>query len=118
MVATRSVVHRVVDEAPSLATRPGGRAAISAVVGGASEALLRLAGLLLVLAAVAIVVALLRRRWRRADLYLVAAVVAGLAIVAVLQVSVVSLVVGVAVAIAIVLLAPKLAPGRPSSLPA
>ena len=118
MVVTRSAVHRVVDEAPSLATRPGGQAAISAVVGGASEALLRLAGLLLVLAAVAIVVALLRRRWRRADLYLVAAVVAGLAIVAVLQVSVVSLVIGVAVAIAIVLLAPKLAPGRPAPLPA
>ena len=77
MVLTRSAVERVVEEAPDLAERPAGRAAIAAIVGGASESLLRLAAVVLILGAVAAIVAMARRKWRREDLVLAAAVVVG-----------------------------------------
>ena len=99
MVITRSAVHRVVDEAPDIAAKPGGRAAISAIVGGASTGLLRLAGLLLIVAAGAALIALFRRHWRRADLVTVGAVLAFVVIVAVLGISILSLLLGLAVAL-------------------
>ena len=99
MVITRGIVHRVVEEAPDIAAEPGGRAAISAIVGGASTSLLRLAGVILVVAAAVTALALFRRHWRRSDLVLVGAVLAFVVIVAVLGVSVVSLLVGLVVAL-------------------
>jgi hypothetical protein len=101
MVLTRSVVNRVVDEAPEIAARPGGRAAISAIVGGASSGLLRLAGVIMIVAAAVTAFALLRRRWRRGDLVLVGAVLTFVGIVAVLGVSILSLVLGLAVALVV-----------------
>ena len=61
MVITRSVVHRVVEEAPEIAAEPGGRAAISAIVDGASTSLLRLAAVILIVAAAVAALAMFRR---------------------------------------------------------
>ena len=118
MVITRSATHRVVDEAPELAARPGGRAAISAIVGGASTGLLRLAGIFVIIAVVAIVAALFRRQWRTNDLILVAAVVAGVAVVAIIGVSAVSLLIGIVLAVAVVLVAGRVIGRRPVPSPA
>ena len=119
MVFVRSAARRVVDDAPELAARPGGRASISAIVEGASTGLLRLAGLLLIVAAVAVALALLRRRWRRGDLVLVGAIVLGTVVVAVLGISIVSLLVGVGLAIVALLLARRYLPEQPAAtLPA
>ena len=114
MVFVRSAVRRVVDDAPDLAARPGGRAAISAIVEGASTGLLRLAGLLLIVAAAAVALALLRRRWRRGDLVLVGAIVLGAVVVAVLGISIVSLMVGIGLAIVSLLLARRYLPEQPA----
>jgi hypothetical protein len=115
MVFVRSAARRVVDDAPDLAARPGGRASISAIVEGASTGLLRLAGLLLIVAAAAVALALLRRRWRRGDLVLVGAIVLGTVVVAVLGISIVSLLVGVGLAIVAVLLARRYLPEQPAA---
>ena len=115
MVFVRSAARRVVDDAPDLAARPGGRAAISAIVEGASTGLLRLAGLLLIVAAAAVALALLRRRWRRGDLVLVGAILLGTVVVAVLGISIVSLLVGVGLAIVSVLLARRYLPEQPAA---
>ena len=109
MVITRSVVHRVVEEAPEIAAEPGGRAAISAIVDGASTSLLRLAGLILIVAAAVAVLAMFRRQWRRADVVLVGAVLTFIVIVAVLGVSIVSLLLGLVVALLVPVAARHLA---------
>jgi hypothetical protein len=108
MVVVRSAVRRVEEDAPDLATKPGGRAAIQAIVGGAGQGLLRLAGIILIVGAAAAVLALFRRHWRREDLFLVAAVVAFALIVAIAGLSLGSLVAALVVAILIPLLAPRL----------
>ena len=101
MVLLRSAVRRVVTGAEALAPRPGGKAAIGAIVGGAGESLLRLAGVLLLIALVAAaIVVLVRRRWRD-DLVITAAVLVGAATVAVLGISIWALLVGVAIGVAI-----------------
>ncbi len=87
MVVVRSAVRRVEEDGPDLATKPGGRAAIGAILSGAGTGLLRLAGVLLILGAAAAVLALFRRHWRREDLLLAGAVVAFALIVAVLGLS-------------------------------
>ncbi len=99
MVLTRSAVERVVEEAPDLAQRPAGRAAIASIVGGASESLLRLAAVVLILGAVAAIVAMAFRRWRREDLVLAAAVIVGVLVVGVLGLTIWSLVLGIALAV-------------------
>jgi hypothetical protein len=104
MIITRAAVRRVVDDAPELAVRPGGRAAIDAIVSGASTSLLRLAGLVLLVAVAATVLGLLRRHWRRADLILVAAVALGAAVVVVLDISIVSLLLGIAAGVLVAIL--------------
>ena len=113
MVFIRSAVRRVVDEAPELAARPGGHAAIDAIVRGTSTGLLRLAGLLLIVAAAAVALALLRRRFRRGDLILVGAILLGVVVVAVLGISIVSLMVGMGLAIISILLARRYLPEQP-----
>ena len=99
MVVTRSLVHRVVNEAPEIAATSGGQAAISAIVDGAATSLLRLAAVILIIAAVAAALAMFRRHWRRADFVLVGAVLTFVVIVAVLGVSIISLLLGVVVAL-------------------
>ena len=112
-VILRTVVHRVVDAAPDVAARPGGRAAIAAIVGGATTGLLRLAALVLLVAAVAAVIAVLRRGRRRADLVAVAAVLAFVAVLAVLGFSLGALVAAVVLAV----LVPVAAARFPGSAP-
>ena len=99
MVIARSLVHRVADEAPEIAATSGGRAAISAIVDGAATSLLRLAAVILIIAVVAAALAMFRRHWRRADVVLVGAVLTFVVIVAVLGVSIISLLLGVVVAL-------------------
>ncbi len=110
MIVTRAAVRRVVDDAPELAARPGGRAATAAIVDAASTSLLRLAGLILLVAIAATVLGLLRRHWRRGDLVLVAAVALGAAVVVVLDISIVSLLLGIVVGRARRLPRPSLPP--------
>ena len=99
MVITRMAVRRVVDEAPNVADKAGGRSAISAIVGEASTGLLRLMGLLLFIAAAVAGIALLRRHWRRADLVLVGAVLTFVVIVGVLGITITSLILGLVIAL-------------------
>ena len=112
MILTRALVRRVVDDAPELAAKPGGKAAIDAIVGGATTSLMRLAALVLLVAIAATVLALLRRHWRRADLVLVAAVAIGAMVVVVLDISIVSILLGIAVGVAAVAPRPPLPPRR------
>ncbi len=111
MILTRALVRRVVDDAPALAAKPGGKAAIDAIVSGATTSLMRLAALVLLVAIAAIVLGLLRRHWRRGDLVLVAAVALGAAVVVVLDISIVSILLGIVVGVAAVLLARRYLPG-------
>ena len=82
LVVLRGATRQAVDEAQDLAPRPGGKAAIEAILGGASQSLLRVFGIVLLIALVATVVALFALRWRRQDLVLVGAVALGAAVVA------------------------------------
>ena len=113
MVVVRSAIQRVVDEAPDLAANPGGTAAISAIVGSASQSLLRLTGLVAVAAVAAVVLAAHRRGWRREDLVRGGAVLAFAAAVVVLGASIVSLVIGIVAALLVVLV--MQAPSTPSA---
>jgi hypothetical protein len=118
MVFIRSAVRRVADDAPELAAKPGGRAAISAILDGATTGLLRLAGLLLIVAAAGVAFALLRRRWRRGDLILVGAILLGVVVVAVLGISIVSLMLGMGLAIVSLILARKFLTEQPAAVAA
>ncbi len=112
MALLRSAVRVVVAEAPNVATRPGARAAIEAMVSGASTSLMRLAGVALLLGLGAVAAALLVRHWRRADLILVVAVVVGAIVVAVIGLSLWSLLAGIAVAVAVPFVARAAFPAR------
>ncbi len=68
-----------------------------------STGLLRLAGILLIIAVTAAVVAMFRRGWRRDDLVLAAAVVLFAAVVAIADVSLASLAVGILAGVAVVI---------------
>lgn len=96
MVVVRSAVHRVVDDAPGVASTAGARAAVAAILGAASTSLLRLAGLVGIVAAVVVIVALMRRRWHRDDLVVVGATLAVVASIVVLGLSLAALVTGAA----------------------
>ncbi len=112
MVLSRTVVHRVVDDAPSLVPGAAGRAAIADILGQATTGLLRLTGLIAIIAALVIVWTLFKRGWIGSDLLLVGAVVLGLAVVAVLGFSLGSLLLGVVLAVAAVVIVPRLVASR------
>jgi hypothetical protein len=112
MVLSRTVVHRVVDDAPSLVPGAAGRAAIADILGEATAGLLRLTGLIAIIAALVVVWTLFQRGWIGSDLLLVGAVVLGLAVVAVLGFSLGSLLLGAVLAVAVVLLVPRLIASR------
>jgi hypothetical protein len=119
MVLLRSSLRTVVDQAPDLATRPGARAAISSIVGGAARSLQRLAGVVLLIAAVTAAVVVYVRHWRRSDLILSAAVILGAVTTAAVGVGSWGLIVGVLVGIAVPFVARWLLPlmSRPPSSP-
>jgi hypothetical protein len=108
MMLSRLLVNRIVDEAPDLVTRPGARAAVANILDDATRGLLRLTALIGLLAILAVLVTLFRRNWRSSDLVLVGAVIAGLAVVAILGFSLVSLLIGIAIGVAVVVLVPRL----------
>jgi hypothetical protein len=112
MVLSRTVVHRVVDDAPSLVPGAAGRAAIADILGEATTGLLRLTGLIAIVAALVVVWTLFQRGWIGGDLLLVGAVVLGLAVVVVLGFSLGSLLLGVVLAVAAVLIVPRVAASR------
>lgn len=99
MVVLRSVVRQVVADAPGLVTKPGARAAVRSILGGASSGLLRLTGVLLVVALVAVAVGLWRGGWRRGELAVVIALTAALVVVAILDASILSLVLALVVGV-------------------
>jgi hypothetical protein len=111
MVVVRSGVHRVVDDAPSIASTVGGRAAIAAILDAASTSLLRLAGLVGIVAAATVMVAMMRRGWRRQDLVAVAGALAMLASIVVLGLSVAALVVALVLGGFVHLVAGRAPPG-------
>ena len=114
MSLLRVAARQLVDEAPGLAKRPGARAAMDAMLREASSSLLRLAGIVLLVAVVATLVGMARRGWQREDFVLVAAVVVGTSVVAVAGISIWSILIGIAVGIAVTFLARLLlAPHQP-----
>ena len=112
MVLSRAVVHRVVDDAPSLVLGAAGRAAIADILGQATTGLLRLTGLIAIIAALVVVWTLFQRGWIGGDLLLVGAVVLGLAVVVVIGFSLWSVLLGVVLAVGAVLLVPRLTASR------
>lgn len=117
MVVLRAAVRQVAADAPDLVVRPGARAATTAILDGASASLLRVLGVVLLLALVTVTVGLVRGRWNRTDVVLVAAVATGGAVLAVVGPGLVSLVVGVAAGIAVPPLARRLAPPPAATTP-
>jgi hypothetical protein len=113
IVIMRGAVERVVAAAPDIAQKPGGQAAIRAMVGGAATSLMRLAAFVLLLALVAVLVAMAIRRWRREDIILAVGVVVGALVVILLGLSIWTLLVGLVLAVAVVLVTPRLL--RPAS---
>ena len=107
IVVMRGAVERVVAAAPDLAQKPGGQAAIRAMVGGAATSLMRLAAIILLLALVAVLVAMAIRRWRRDDIILAVGVVVGALVVILLGLSIWSLLGGLVLAVAVVLGTPR-----------
>lgn len=116
MVVVRSVVHRIGDEAPGLADGPGGQAAAGIVIDRLADGLLTISAALLAAGVAGTVVGIVRRRSRRGDIELAAAVVVGAGTVALLGISIVALLTGVATAIVTVVvgryLGERLGPGR------
>jgi hypothetical protein len=113
IVVMRGAVERVVAAAPDIAQNPGGQAAIRAMVGGAATSLMRLAAFILLLALVAVLVAMAIRQWRREDIILAVGVVVGALVVILLGLSIWTLLVGLVLAVAVVLVTPRLL--RPAS---
>jgi hypothetical protein len=118
MVLSRLVVHRVVDEAPDLVTGVGAQAAVADILDEATRGLLRLTALFAILAVLAVALTLFRRNWNGSDLLLVGAVVGGLAVVVVLGFSLASLIVGIVLAVAVVLIVPRVVASKRQAAPA
>jgi hypothetical protein len=110
MIILRSAARRAVDDAPALVKRPGAKAAVSSILDDATNSLLRLAGVILLLALVTVVVMLLRTRWQRSDLVLVASVLLGAGTFALIGATVLGLVIGVLVAVAVAVITPRVLP--------
>ena len=109
MVVVRAAVHRATDDAPELAATPGGRAAIDAVLGGASTGLLRLTGAIMLVAAAVAVITLIIRRFQRRDVIAAAAALAVAASFAVIGFSLVAVVVALVAAVLVPVVASRLA---------
>jgi hypothetical protein len=99
MVLARTAIHRVVDEAPDLVAQPGAKAAVTSIVGDVGTSLLRVMGVLLLIAAVVVALAVFRRHLQRADLVAVIAVLTGVAVIALVGLTIGSLIAGIVLAI-------------------
>jgi hypothetical protein len=117
IVIARTGVRRVRDDAPDLIERPGGKAALAAMLDGAASGLLRVFGLVLLVAAVVALIAFFRRDRQRSDLLTIAAVVAGVVVVGLLGLSIWSLLLGIVVGVAVPFMARQVWPA-PSPPPA
>jgi hypothetical protein len=113
LVLVRSSARAVVDAAPDLTDNPGAKAAIEAFLGNASESLLRVTGVVLLVAFMTVVVTLLVGHWRRDDLVLTAAVAVGAITTAAIGVGSWGLVIGLAVGIAVPFVVNWLSPVHP-----
>jgi hypothetical protein len=102
MVFARTAINRVVDEAPALVATAGAKAAVTSIVGDIGTSLRRVVGLVLIIAALVALIALFRRHWRRSDLVAVGAVVAGVAVLGLLGLSIGALVVAIVAAAVVV----------------
>jgi hypothetical protein len=91
MILLRTAVRRVDEDAPALAVKPGGQAAIDSIVGDLSQGLMRLAGVIVIVAALAVLFSLFRRHWLQSDLVIVGAVLFGVIVLAVVGFSLVGL---------------------------
>jgi hypothetical protein len=100
MIVLRTVVRRVNQDAPSVAAKPGGKAAIESIVGDLSVGLMRLAGVIILIAALAALFSMFRRHWQRSDLVIVATVLIGAILLAVIGFSLGALALAIIVAAA------------------
>jgi hypothetical protein len=112
IVIARTGVRRVRDDAPDLIERPGGKAALAAMLDGAASGLLRVFGLVLLVAAVVALIAFFRRDRQRSDLLLIAAVVAGVVVVGLLGLSIWSLLLGIVVGVTVPFMARQVWPAQ------
>lgn len=101
MVLLRSAVRMVVGTAPDLVAKPAAKTAVRVILEGATGSLMRVTAVLLLIGLVVTTVALLRRRQWRADLILVGAVAAGVAVPAAAGLSELTLFVGLVVGVAV-----------------
>ena len=110
IVIARTGVRRVRDDAPELVDRPGGKAALAAMLDGAASGLLRTFGLVLLAGAVVALIAFFVRDRQRSDLLLIAGIVAGAVVVGLLGLSVWSLLLGIVVGVAVPFVARQIWP--------
>jgi hypothetical protein len=103
LVLLRAATRLLIEHAPDVASRPGGRAAIESLVNDAGSSLLRLAGAVQILAVIVAAVGLWRRGWLRADLIAVAAIAIGAVTVGVVGLGAGGLLLGVVLAVAALL---------------
>jgi len=118
MVIARTIVRRIRDDAPELVVRPGAKAAVTSILDDAAGGLLRAFGLVLGLALVAVGVAFIIRRWERGDILVVAAVVAGAIVLALLGFSIWTLLAGAVVGVLVWFGVRWLWPAQPPPQPA
>jgi hypothetical protein len=99
MVIARTIVRRIRDDAPELVVRPGAKAAVTSILDDAAGGLLRAFGVVLGLAIAVAAIAFITRRRQRGDILVVAAVLAGAVVLALLGFSIWTLLAGVVVGV-------------------
>ncbi|MFT3852212.1 MAG: hypothetical protein QM733_05680 [Ilumatobacteraceae bacterium] len=99
MVLLRAAVRMVVATAPDLVAKPAAKTAVRVILDSATGSLMRVAGVLLLVGLVVVAIGMMRRREWRADLILVVAVAAGVAVPAAAGLSIWSLLAGLVVGI-------------------
>jgi hypothetical protein len=117
IVIARTGVRRVRDDAPELVERPGGKAALAAMLDGAASGLLRTFGLVLLAGAVVALIAFFVRDRQRSDLLLIAGIVAGAVVVGLLGLTIWSLLLGIVVGVAVPFVARQIWPARDATPP-
>ncbi len=101
-VFARAAVDDVVDDGPELAQRPSGRAVVEAVLENVTPGLVRISGVVLLVAAVTVALSSSRRGWPHEDIVLVVTAGTALAVVALLGLSVWTMLTGLAAALLVI----------------
>jgi hypothetical protein len=117
IVLARTGVRRVRDDAPELVERPGGKAALAAMLDGAASGLLRIFGIVLLVGAVVALIAFFRRHRQRRDLLLIGAVLAGVIVVGLLGFSIWALLIGILAGVGVLVLVRALWPESDTTAP-